>query len=378
MSEYQYYEFRAIDRPLSSTEQGELRKISTRARITATSFVNHYEWGDFGGDPDRLVARYFDLFLYFANFGSRQLSIRLPGRLIDAKGLKRFTGGNDSVRVRTAGDNVIVDVILFDIEAEYDDRGDGWLDVLAPLRDDILDGDLRPFYLMWLMTVESGEAPDDAIEPLPGIGPLKPSHESFAQFFYIEGDLVNAAAEVAPAQSVAEPSREAVAKAINSLADTEKAAYLLRLYDGDPTLRAELRRRCRVPTSHVGDQQPRRTAGELRAAAERLREERDRAEAKRALAAQRKREREQAKARDARLDALARRGEAAAWRDVEELIGQRNNPAYDKTVTLLADLRELALRQGTDDAFHHRLVELHTRHRTKRRLVERLTAAGLD
>jgi hypothetical protein len=378
MSLYQYYEFRAVDRPLSRTEQDELRKISTRARITATGFVNHYEWGDFGGDPDRLMARYFDLFLYFANFGSRRLSIRLPKRLLDAAGLKRFTTSNDSVRVRTAGDHVIVDVILYDIEAEYDDRGDGWLEALAPLRDDILDGDLRPLYLIWLMAVESGEAPDDAIEPLPGIGPLKPSHEAFAQFFYIDGDLVNAAAEVAPAQSAVEPSREAVAKAINSLADTEKAAYLLRLYDGDPLLRAELRRRCRASTSPVGDQRPRRTAGELRAAAERLREERDRAEAKRALAAQRKREREEAKARDVRLDTLVQRGEATAWRDVEELIGQRNNPAYDKTVALLADLRELALRQGTDDAFHHRLMELRTRHRTKRRLVERLMAAGLD
>jgi hypothetical protein len=378
MSEYQYYEFRAVDRPLSRAEQDELRKISTRARLTATSFVNHYEWGDFGGDPDRLVARYFDLFLYFANFGSRQLSIRLPGRLIDAKGLKRFTGGNDSVTVRTAGDNVIVDVILYDIEAEYDDRGDGWLDALAPLRDDILDGDLRALYLIWLMAVESGEAPDDAIEPLPGIGPLKPSHKAFAQFFYIDGDLVRAAAEAAPAQSVAEPSRQAVAKTINSLADTEKAAYLLRLYDGDPALRAEFRRRCRAPTVQIGDQQPRRTAGELRAIAERLGEERNRAEAKRALAAQRKREREEVKARDVRLDALARRGEAAAWRDLEELIGQRNNQTYDKAVVLLVDLRELALRQGTDDAFHHRLVELRTRHRTKSRLVERLTAAGLE
>jgi hypothetical protein len=35
MSLYQYYEFRAVDRPLSRTEQDELRKISTRARITA-------------------------------------------------------------------------------------------------------------------------------------------------------------------------------------------------------------------------------------------------------------------------------------------------------------------------------------------------------
>jgi hypothetical protein len=378
MSEYQYYEFRAVDRPLSSNEQGELRKISTRARITATGFVNHYEWGDFKGNPDRLLARYFDLFLYFANFGSRRLSIRLPKRLFDIADLKRFTSGNDNVTVRTAADHLIVDMTLFDVEAEYDDRGDGWLDALAPLREDILDGDLRAFYLIWLMAVEHGEVPDEAIEPLAGIGPLTPAHEAFAQFFYIDDDLVNAAAEVTPAYSVADPSREIVAKAINSLAAAEKAAYLLRLYDGDPTLRAELRRRCRAPAASTGDQQPRRTAGELRAAAERLREERDRAEAKRALAAQRKREREEAKARDVRLDAMARRGDAAAWRDVEELIGQRNNPAYDKTVTLLADLRALALRQGTDDAFHHRLVELRTRHRTKPRLIERLSAAGLD
>ncbi len=35
MSEYQYYEFQAVDRPLDATEQTELRAMSTRARITA-------------------------------------------------------------------------------------------------------------------------------------------------------------------------------------------------------------------------------------------------------------------------------------------------------------------------------------------------------
>ena len=34
MSEYQYYEFRAIDRPLSHSELTELRAISSRAQIT--------------------------------------------------------------------------------------------------------------------------------------------------------------------------------------------------------------------------------------------------------------------------------------------------------------------------------------------------------
>ena len=34
-----------------------LRILSTRAQITATSFTNHYKWGDFKGDPNRLIGR---------------------------------------------------------------------------------------------------------------------------------------------------------------------------------------------------------------------------------------------------------------------------------------------------------------------------------
>jgi len=49
MSEYQYYEFQAIDRPLTQEEMEELRAYSTRARITRTSFVNDYSWGRFKG-----------------------------------------------------------------------------------------------------------------------------------------------------------------------------------------------------------------------------------------------------------------------------------------------------------------------------------------
>ena len=78
MTEYQYYEFVAIDRPLTHDEQAELRAISTRALITPTSFVNHYEWGDLKADPRRLVERYFDAFLYLANWGTRRLTFRLP------------------------------------------------------------------------------------------------------------------------------------------------------------------------------------------------------------------------------------------------------------------------------------------------------------
>jgi len=55
MSEYQYYEFLALDRPLTAEQRAELRSISTRAEITATRFVNEYQWGDLKGDPRKMV-----------------------------------------------------------------------------------------------------------------------------------------------------------------------------------------------------------------------------------------------------------------------------------------------------------------------------------
>jgi fibronectin type 3 domain-containing protein len=59
MSEYQYYEFRAIDRSLTQTEMKELRKLSTRAEITPTLFTNTYHWGDFGGSSEKMMEKHY-------------------------------------------------------------------------------------------------------------------------------------------------------------------------------------------------------------------------------------------------------------------------------------------------------------------------------
>ena len=88
MSEYQYYEFRSIDRPLTRGEMDELRTLSTRAEITPTSFTNTYHWGDFKGDPNQLMNRYFDAFVYVANWGTHRLMFRIPRRFLDVAAAK--------------------------------------------------------------------------------------------------------------------------------------------------------------------------------------------------------------------------------------------------------------------------------------------------
>src|SRR3984893_1437956 len=110
MSEYQYYEFQAIDRPLGPSEKEQLRAISSRARITATSFVNSYDWGDLKADPLKLLERYFDLFLYVANWGTRRFAMRLPKRLIELQALGRFQLDEDLACIRSTGEHVIISI----------------------------------------------------------------------------------------------------------------------------------------------------------------------------------------------------------------------------------------------------------------------------
>ena len=374
MSEYQYYEFQAVDRPLDETDRQALRAISTRARITATSFTNSYEWGDLKGDPVDFVKRWFDLHLYLANWGTRRLMIRLPKRLVDQPFLKPLLLGIDWATLQTAGDALILDIARDEVELNEDwDDGSGWLAALAPLRADLLAGDLRLFYLLWLGAIEGDELGDDEIEPMPEFGPLTGALGAFAEFFGIDPDLVEAAAD-RPVTAMA-TSPDAAGKVIAAMADREKTDLLTRLHDSDLHIAAELRAlvRKRLGVHYDGLSNGTRTAGELRSRARAIRLARDRAEAEKSAADRRRQAEEAEKARLVRIDAVARRGESV-WRDVEAEIERRNAPGYDKAAALLLDLRAIAEARGTMAEFGRRLHEIRERHARKERFIERLTA----
>jgi hypothetical protein len=199
MSEYQYFEFRAVDRPLSAADREALRALSSRAKVTATSFINSYNFGDFGGDPAKLMERWFDLHLYLANWGSRRLMIRLPKRLFDRARLETLLDKVECAELRVAGENLILDIARDELDLEDWQDDSRRLAGLAPLRGELLAGDLRLFYLLWLTEVEVDMFGPDEPEPMPGIGPLTASLEAFAAFFGLDPDLVEAAAERSPA-----------------------------------------------------------------------------------------------------------------------------------------------------------------------------------
>ena len=77
-------------------EMTELRSYSTRARITATSFINDYSWGNFKGDEDSWMEKYFDAFLYVANWGTHVLKLRLPSSLLELKTVRPYCPGESA------------------------------------------------------------------------------------------------------------------------------------------------------------------------------------------------------------------------------------------------------------------------------------------
>jgi hypothetical protein len=152
MSEHQYYEFVAIDRTLNRDQMAELRTRSSRAAITPTSFVNEYTWGDLKADPADWMRRFFDAFVYTANWRSCRLAMRLPIDTFDEAELTRF-GTQGALTIEDSGTHWIIDWSLD--EGQDDDRfgmetGQGWMGRLMPLRDELLRGDTRSLYLGWL------------------------------------------------------------------------------------------------------------------------------------------------------------------------------------------------------------------------------------
>jgi hypothetical protein len=376
MSEYQYYEFQAIDRSLGEADREALRKLSTRARITATSFTNSYEWGDFKGDPVKMMERWFDLHLYLANWGSRRLMIRLPARLVDRPLLDAFLGEVEWVSLKVAGENLILDIVGEEVESEEWDDGPGWLAALAPLRADVLQGDLRLFYLLWLTAVEADVFEPDEPEPLPGLGPLTGALEAVAGFFGVDHDLVAAAAERS-ADPTSAMSPEAGRRIIAAMTEEEKIDILARLLDGDAHVAAELRTLVRKRSTSERDAPlvVARSVGQLRARAREIQSERERAQAERDAVEGKRREEEAARARRARLDSLVRRGEGV-WREIDKEIERRAAAGYDRAAALLGDLKALAEEKGETADFARRLRTIRERHARKRGFIERLTELG--
>jgi hypothetical protein len=251
MSEYQYYEFRAIDRPLKQREMDDLRGLSTRAKITPTSFTNTYNYGDFRGSPEALMERYFDAFVYVANWGTNRLMFRLPRRLFHDKGASKYAA-EDALAIKAGKEHVVLDFSSNEEGGDWVD-GEPWMPKLIDLRAELMRGDLRALYIGWLSSLrerygyDEEEEAAEALEPPvpPGLAKLSAPLKALAEFLRVEKELLEVAAKQSSGEVPSEPARADLERWIKKLPAADKNQYLLRFLaeDGDLLLRSELRQR---------------------------------------------------------------------------------------------------------------------------------------
>jgi hypothetical protein len=271
MSEYQYYEFQSVDRRLSDKEMQELRAYSTRAHITPTSFANEYSFGDFKGNPDAWMEKYFDAFLYVANWGTHEFKLGLPSKVLSVDTARLYCCG-DAASVRKKADKLVFTFLSEEEGGGEWVQGEGILSSLLPLRAELARGDLRSLYIGWLLSAQIGELDQDMPEPpMPAnLGTLSSALSSLVEFLRIDPDLLAAAAQNSPRTKSAPANRKAMAAWVASLPAKEKNDMLVRLMeDEDSRIGMELgsrfnrRQTARSPAAEG----PRRRVADLLAAA---------------------------------------------------------------------------------------------------------------
>jgi hypothetical protein len=226
VSYHETYEFLAIDRCLTPAEMRALRAISTRATITPTRFYNYYEWGGLKADAGELLRRYFDLFVYReVHSGARWAMLRFPTDRIELRRWRPYVsvqrGAASSAPCASVAIRESVAILAIappDDERWDEEREDEWADDealhsgdrddesvdesswLAPLaltRAELLAGDLRPLYLLWLGAVQCGDRRATTLEPPrpAGLEHMTGTLHALAEFLRLDADLLAAAVE---------------------------------------------------------------------------------------------------------------------------------------------------------------------------------------
>ena len=239
MSEYQFYEFRAIDRPLTQDEMDAVGRLSSRVDLSPHHAIFVYNYSDLPASAEALLAKYFDAMFYIANWGSCRLMFRLPKHAIDLEQMRAYCRPlivEEYVTLTVHDEHIVLNIEWHDDGGWGWIEGEGWLPRLMPLRDDLLRGDVRLLYLAWLVAITWEDMLDTVTEPPvpPGLRQLSAPLQAFIELFDLDSNLVAAAAEASGA--LTSISEEQLRQAIVQLSPDTQVQWLVRLAQGEPQL----------------------------------------------------------------------------------------------------------------------------------------------
>ncbi|PIW60137.1 hypothetical protein [Shewanella sp. CG12_big_fil_rev_8_21_14_0_65_47_15] len=232
MSEYQYYRFECVNSSLSVPQRNRLRNISSRADITSHSFCVQYHYGDLKADPEELMMDFFDIGIYYANWGQVNAYLKLPAGTIP----NDFKVINAECYVSLV-ENEQNQLLIFSLEEDDhyrdDEDAESFMLHLAALRAELFAGDYRVLYFHWL----SRAYDDPRLKPLPLIAfdfhQLTPAQLAFTALFGIPLQSIRALHLLLQSMPAHSPQTTVLTaqQQVAKLTDADKDALLCRLFD---------------------------------------------------------------------------------------------------------------------------------------------------
>ena len=372
MSEYQYYEFAAIDGPISEEGLRYARGCSSRANVSRVRWQNTYTFGDFHGSVDTLL-KHYDAHFYIANWGTVRLSLAFPKGAIAPEAIQPYLRGGeqyeDTLTVKEIGNRCIVSWERNEDGGWGWTEGEGLMDQLIGVREELMRGDYRALYLGWLADFDPHEwrDPEDGavvMPPIPtGLAHLSPAQAALMEHFPVDRDALAVAVGLSEAST---PDRISTAAVLESLSVSEMRALLARVAEGGGSgVMTELNRltypRVRIPVGQA------MRCTDFTAKTIETREVRRKKDAK-AAAAKRQRE---AELRKQHLASVMKRADTL-WSGLDPLMDQRIASAYDQAATQLRELGDAYAQAGDIGSFQQKLRGFRLRYSNRPAMLRRI------
>ena len=372
MSEYQYYEFAAIDGPISDEGLRYAQSCSSRASVSRVRWQNTYNFGDFHGSVDTLL-KYYDAHFYIANWGTVRLGLAFPKGAIAPEAIQPYLRGGeryeDTLTVKESGNRRVVYWERNEEGGWFETGGDGLIDQLIGVREELMRGDYRALFLGWLADFIPDEwlDPGDGavvMPPIPaGLNHLSPALAQLIEHFPPDPDALAVAAELSQDDT---RDRIPIGAVLERLSATEMRTLLARVAEGgSPGVMAELNR-----LTHPQVQIPAGQRMKCTDFAAKTIEAREARQSKEAKAATAKRQRE-AESRKQHLNSVKQRADTI-WEALDPLMDQKIASAYDQVAAQLQELSDAYAQAGDLDAFHQKLSEFRRRYSNRPAMLRRI------
>ena len=372
MSEYQYYEFAAIDGPISDEGLRYARGCSSRANVSRVRWQNTYTFGDFHGSADTLL-KYYDAHVYTANWGTVRLGLAFPKGAIVPEAIQPYLRGGeryeDTLTVKEIGNRCIVWWERNEEGGWGWTEGEGLIDQLIGIREELMRGDYRALFLGWLVDFDPDKwrDPEDgavAMPPIPaGLDHLSPALAALIKHFPVDRDALAVAAELSQAST---PDRIPIAAVLEKLSVSEMRVLLARVAEGGGLgVMSELKRLTypRVQTPVI------QTMRCTDFAAKTL-ETREMRQAKEAEVATAKRQRE-AELRKQHLGSIMQRADTI-WTGLDPLMDQKIASTYDQAAAQLQELCDAYAQAGDIGGFQQKLAGFRLRYSNRPAMLRRI------